>query len=125
QPEKGMRLRFQAKQPGLEMLLNPVDMTFNYDQTYSEEPQEAYETLLLDVMEGDATLFMRDDQVEAALCILKPIINVWESTMPVDLPNYEPGTLRTEDAVALIVKDCKHWVMLPHSTTKDDQKEYK
>ncbi|HLR25494.1 MAG TPA: glucose-6-phosphate dehydrogenase [Fodinibius sp.] len=123
QPEKGMRLRFQAKQPGLEMLLNPVDMTFNYDQTYSEEPPEAYETLLLDVMEGDATLFMRDDQVEAAWDILMPIINVWESTIPLDFPNYEAGTLGPEDAEALIAKDGNHWVMLPLSTTKNDQNE--
>src|SRR5699024_9407295 len=123
QPEKGMRLRFQAKQPGLEMLLNPVDMTFNYDQTYSEEPPEAYETLLLDVMEGDATLFMRDDQVEAAWEILMPIINVWESTIPLDFPNYEAGTLGPEDAEALIAKDGNHWVMLPLSTTKDDKNE--
>ena len=120
QPEKGMRLRFQTKQPGLEMSLNPVDMSFNYDRTYNEEPPEAYETLLLDVMEGDATLFMRSDQMEAAWKVLMPIIEVWESTTPVDFPNYEAGTLGPENAEALIAEDGNHWVMLPLSTTKND-----
>ncbi|HKK46431.1 MAG TPA: glucose-6-phosphate dehydrogenase [Balneolaceae bacterium] len=119
QPEKGMRLRFQAKQPGLEMSLNPVDMSFNYDRTYNEEPPEAYETLLLDVMEGDATLFMRSDQMEVAWKVLMPIIEVWESTTPVDFPNYEAGTLGPENAEALIAEDGNHWVMLPLSNTKN------
>ncbi|HYW34906.1 MAG TPA: glucose-6-phosphate dehydrogenase [Balneolaceae bacterium] len=118
QPEKGMRLQFQAKQPGLDMYLNPVDMTFNYDNTYSDEPPEAYETLLLDVMKGDTTLFMRSDQVESAWKVLMPIINVWDSTNPSDFPNYEAGTTGPEDAEALIAKDGNHWVMLPLSTKR-------
>jgi glucose-6-phosphate 1-dehydrogenase len=48
------------------MILNPVDMIFNYEEAYDGDQPEAYETLLLDVMEGNATLFMRSDQVEAA-----------------------------------------------------------
>jgi len=125
QPEKGIRLRFQAKQPGLEMQLNPVDMTFNYDNTYTNQPPEAYETLLLDVMLGDATLFMRNDQVEAAWKVLMPIINVWDSTKPLDFPNYEAGTIGPEDAEALIAKDGNHWVMLPISTSQNDNGEDK
>lgn len=117
QPEKGIRLRLQAKQPGLEMVLNPVDMTFNYDRTYDKQPPEAYETLLLDVMLGDATLFMRSDQVEAAWEVLMPIIKVWESTIPIDFPNYEAGSLGPEEAEALIAEDGNHWVMLPLSTS--------
>jgi glucose-6-phosphate 1-dehydrogenase len=123
QPEKGIRLRFQAKQPGLEMFLNPVDMTFNYDNTYSEEPPEAYETLLLDIMQGDATLFMRNDQLEAAWNILMPIIKVWESTIPIDFPNYEAGTMGPEEAEALIAKDGNHWVMLPLITSKNNAED--
>ncbi len=119
-PEKGMRLRFQAKSPGLEMKLNPVDMKFNYDQTYDEDPPEAYETLLLDVMEGDATLFMRSDQVEAAWEALMPILNVWESTKPIDFPNYEAGSMGPEEADSLIAEDGNHWVMLPLSESKDE-----
>jgi glucose-6-phosphate 1-dehydrogenase len=118
QPEKGIRMRFQAKQPGLEMFLNPVDMIFNYNATYDEDPPEAYETLLLDAMEGDATLFMRADQVEAAWDILMPVIDVWESTIPIDFPNYEAGSMGPEEAQALIAKDGNNWVMLPLDTSK-------
>jgi glucose-6-phosphate 1-dehydrogenase len=123
QPEKGIRLRLQAKQPGLQMTLNPVDMTFNYDRTYSKQPPEAYETLLLDVMLGDATLFMRSDQVEAAWKILMPIIKVWESTIPIDFPNYEAGTPGPEEAEALIAEDGNHWVMLPLVTSHTESED--
>ncbi len=74
QPEMDIRLRFQAKRPGQNLVLSPVDMIFNYDQAYDEHEPEAYETLLLDVMEGNATLFMRVDQVEAAWKIIMPIL---------------------------------------------------
>ena len=112
QPQKGIRLRFQAKRPGLKMLLNPVDMTFNYDDRYEKDPPEAYETLLLDIMLGDATLFMRGDQVEAAWDLLMPILNIWEESPPIDFPNYAAGTLGPEDAEALIARDGHNWVTL-------------
>ena len=56
QPDMGIRIRFQAKRPGLQMQLNPVDMLFNYSDTYTSGTPEGYETLLLDVIEGDAIL---------------------------------------------------------------------
>ncbi len=59
QPEMSIRLQVQGKRPGLDMVLNPVDMVFDYKGTYSSETPEAYETLLLDVMTGDQTQFMR------------------------------------------------------------------
>jgi glucose-6-phosphate 1-dehydrogenase len=113
QPDMGIRLRFQAKQPGLKMLLNPVDMIFSYKEAYASQPPEAYETLLLDIMLGDATLFMRADQVEAAWALLMPILEVWESTPPMNFPNYAAGTWGPEDAEALIARDGNNWVMLP------------
>ena len=61
------------------MTLNPVDMTFSYKDSYEEEEPEAYETLLYDIIEGDATLFMRADQVEAAWEAITPIMEVWAS----------------------------------------------
>ncbi len=120
-PQKGIRLRFQVKQPGLKMILNPEDMSFNYDDAYSVQPPEAYETLLVDVIEGDATLFMRSDQVELAWDRLMPILNVWKSSPPLDFPNYESGTWGPEDAEALIAQDGNHWIMLqlsPENKTK-------
>ncbi len=110
QPQKGIRLRFQAKRPGLRMLLNPVDMTFNYSDTYKSEPPEAYETLLLDVMFGDASLFMRADQVEAAWNLLEPILEVWSASYPPDFPDYAAGTWGPEEAEALIARDGHNWI---------------
>jgi glucose-6-phosphate 1-dehydrogenase len=113
QPDMDIRLRFQAKRPGPNMILSPVDMIFNYAEAYHEEEPEAYETLLADVMEGDATLFMRGDQVEAAWRVITPIMEAWQHRKPVDFPNYAPGSWGPEDAEALIAKDGHHWVVLP------------
>lgn len=113
QPEMDIRIRFQAKRPGQDMTLSPVDMIFNYDEAYDEHEPEAYETLLLDVMEGNATLFMRVDQVEAAWKIIMPILETWQSRQPVDFPNYAPDSWGPEDAEALIARDGFNWVTLP------------
>jgi glucose-6-phosphate 1-dehydrogenase len=113
QPEMDIRLRFQAKRPGQSMTLNPVDMIFNYDEAYNGEEPEAYETLLLDVMEGNATLFMRSDQVEAAWKIIMPILESWQTRPPVDFPNYAPDSWGPEDAEALIARDGHNWITLP------------
>lgn len=112
-PEMDIRLRFQAKRPGQGVSLSPVDMIFNYKDAYSEQEPEAYETLLLDVMEGDATLFMREDQVAAAWKVIMPILEAWQQREPVDFPNYAPGSWGPEDAEALIARDGRNWVTLP------------
>jgi glucose-6-phosphate 1-dehydrogenase len=113
QPEMEVRLRFQAKRLGQSMSLNPVDMVFNPSDE-NHEP-EAYETLLLDVMEGNPTLFMRADQVEAAWKIVMPILETWESRPPVDFPNYTPDSWGPEDAEALIARDGHNWITMPPS----------
>ena len=110
QPHMGIHMTFQAKRPGLKMLLYPVNMEFNYDESYTSGTREAYETLLLDIMDGDSTLFMRADQVEAAWTALMPIINVWEKNPSVNFPNYDAGSQGPEDAEALIAKDGHTWV---------------
>lgn len=113
QPEMDIRLRFQAKRPGQTMTLEPVDMIFNYDAANGEHAPEAYETLLLDVMEGDATLFMRGDQVDAAWKVIMPILETWESRSPEYFPNYSPDSWGPEDADALIARDGHNWINLP------------
>jgi glucose-6-phosphate 1-dehydrogenase len=113
QPQMDIRLRFQAKQPGPHMVLQPVDMIFSYSDSYGDDQPEAYETLLEDVIEGNPTLFMRADQVEAAWKIIQPILDTWQTRPPVDFPNYAPGSWGPEDAEALIAKDGHHWVSLP------------
>lgn len=120
QPHKGIRLRMQAKQPGLQMVLGQVDMTFDYSNAYTKQPPEAYETLLLDVMLGDPTLFMRSDQIEAAWNLLMPILELWDKTVPIDFPDYAAGSWGPEEAEALIARDGNHWIMLP---LKDGEKE--
>jgi glucose-6-phosphate 1-dehydrogenase len=113
QPEMSIRLQVQAKRPGVAMVLNPVDMVFDYKGTYSTDTPEAYETLLLDVMNGDQTQFMRADQVEAAWELLMPVINAWESKKSLSFPNYTADSWGPEDAEALIARDGFHWFTLP------------
>ncbi len=113
QPEMSIRLQVQAKRPGLKMVLNPVDMVFDYKGTYDNDTPEAYETLLLDVMNSDQTLFMRADQVEVAWELVMPIINAWENKTSLSFPNYAADSWGPEDAEALIAKDGFHWFTLP------------
>jgi glucose-6-phosphate 1-dehydrogenase len=113
QPEMSIRLQVQAKRPGLKMVLNPVDMVFDYKGTYSNDTPEAYETLLLDVMTGDQTLFMRGDQVEVAWDLVMPIIDAWENKKSLSFPNYHADSWGPESAEALIAKDGFHWFTLP------------
>jgi glucose-6-phosphate 1-dehydrogenase len=71
---------------------------------------EAYETLLHDVMTGDATLFMRADQVEAAWQVLMPVLEAWADNPPNDFPNYAAGTWGPESAEALVAADGNSWL---------------
>ncbi|WP_407431408.1 glucose-6-phosphate dehydrogenase [Arcticibacter sp.] len=108
QPQMDIRLRFTAKKPGLEMNLNQVEMVFDYDDCSTQTP-EAYETLLLDAMQGDATLFMRSDQVEEAWDVITPILEVWESKESINFPNYAAGSWGPETAEALIAREGHIW----------------
>ncbi len=118
QPQEGILLRFQAKQPGSSLHLSPVDMHFSYQEAFRSKSPEAYETLLADVMSADATLFMRADQVEASWSVLMPVLNVWENSTPADFPNYESGTWGPKAAETLIAKDGRNWL---EPTLKDVQ----
>lgn len=113
QPHMDIRIRFQAKRPGTDMVLNPVDMVFSYPNTFDVQEPEAYETLLEDIIEGDQTLFMRADQVEAAWEVITPLLVAWQKRMPVDFPNYSPDSWGPEDADALIAKDGNFWANFP------------
>jgi glucose-6-phosphate 1-dehydrogenase len=113
QPEEGMLIRVQAKHPGPVMHLDPVDMLFSYRQTFQEAPPEAYETLLLDVIRGDQTLFMRDDQVEAAWSVVMPILDAWQSSPPPpgDFPNYPAGSWGPQAADTLLSQEGRQWLL--------------
>jgi glucose-6-phosphate 1-dehydrogenase len=85
-------------------------MRFSYQEAFKTKSPEAYETLLADVMSGDATLFIRADQVEASWYVLMPILNEWKDILPTDFPNYESGTWGPKAAESLIVKDNRSWL---------------
>lgn len=118
QPDEGIVLRFQAKYPGSEMRLRPVEMKFNYRDTFRRRSPEAYETLLWDVMKNDATLFMRADQVEAAWKVLTPVLEVWKETPPIDFPNYAAGAWGPEATQSLLIQPQHRWP-LPLNLTGD------
>lgn len=109
QPCMDIRLRFQAKKPGQVLDLDPVEMVFSFKSAYEGQEPEAYETLLLDVMTGDATLFMRADQVEAAWKAVTPILEHWESNRTAELPTYTPGSWGPEAAGELLANDGFSW----------------
>lgn len=113
QPQMDIRLRFTAKRQGLEMNLNPVEMVFDYDTCSTQSP-EAYETLLLDALQGDATLFMRSDQVLIAWDVVTPILESWESHNSIEFPNYTAGMWGPENAEALIAKQGHTWASHSH-----------
>jgi len=121
QPEEGIFLRFESKYPGPTMRLSPVMMQFFYREAFKVETPEAYETLLLDVMLGDATLFMRADQTEAAWSLLMPILQVWEAVRPTDFPNYAAGTWGPDTANTLIAQDGRSWVTPTFLQCQGDQ----
>ncbi len=109
QPEEGIVMEFQAKYPGPKMLLRPVEMRFAYQEAFSVPSPDAYETLLWDVMNDDATLFMRADQIEAAWLVLMPVLEVWAEFSPRKFPNYAAGTSGPKAADELLARAGHAW----------------
>jgi glucose-6-phosphate 1-dehydrogenase len=91
QPDEGIELTFSAKRPGMQLDLQSVLLDFDYDRSFPRELPEAYERLLFDALRGDATLFMRTDELEAAWEYVTPILDAWRRTPASDFPNYAPG----------------------------------
>jgi glucose-6-phosphate 1-dehydrogenase len=107
QPNEGVSLSLGAKIPGTRMRIRPVQMEFLYGTAFLSESPEAYERLVMDAMRGDATLFTRNDEVEAQWRICDPIVSTWEQ-MPGPLPTYPAGTAGPEEANALLL-DADQW----------------
>ena len=97
QPNEGVSLSLGAKIPGTRMRIRPVNMEFLYGTSFLSESPEAYERLIMDAMRGDATLFTRDDEVEAQWRIIDPILNAWKD-IPGPLPQYAAGSEGPEEA---------------------------
>jgi glucose-6-phosphate 1-dehydrogenase len=112
QPELEIKLGFESKVPGLHMKLVPQEMDFMYTENYSQSLPEAYETLLLDVLEGDATSFMRTDQIEMAWKIVMPILNAWKKSPGKQLQFYPAGSWGPAAADKLLKPYAKEWYKL-------------
>jgi glucose-6-phosphate 1-dehydrogenase len=109
QPDEGISLTVEAKAPGPELKLEPVTMDFRYGEVFGAEPPEAYERLLLDAVNGDATLYARGDWVEHAWAVLEPVLQAWSSGPPPKFPNYEAGTWGPAEADTFIERAGRKW----------------
>ena len=109
QPDEGLALRFEVKVPGVDVRMTSMDMDFDYDTAFGETEHSAYPTLLLDCMIGDATLFSRHDEVEAAWAVMDPLIEAWEKKPPAHFPNYAAGTWGPAVARELLAGEGAAW----------------
>jgi glucose-6-phosphate 1-dehydrogenase len=112
QPDEGISIRFEAKLPGTRMQLAPVRMNFRYGHAFGGQVPDAYETLLLDALLGDATLYARHDFVEASWALITPIHERWDATRQdhaSTLTTYEAGDWGPAEADALIQHDGRRW----------------
>ncbi len=109
QPDEGILLRFGAKVPGQGLQIRTVNMDFRYGASFAVDSPDAYETLLLDAMVGDASLFTRDDEVERAWEILDPILDAWAAGEGGRLHFYGAGTWGPPAADELLERDGRSW----------------
>jgi len=109
QPDEGISLRVLTKTPGLEVIGRPVELDFAYGVDLERESPGAYETLLLDVLEGDSLLFATGDWVEAAWGVVDPLLEAWAAAPPADFPNYAAGSWGPKAADDLLQRDGRRW----------------
>jgi glucose-6-phosphate 1-dehydrogenase len=112
QPDEGFSLGISSKVPGPRLEIRSVEMDFNYCREFGMEPPEAYERLLLDVLLGDATLFMRRDGVEESWEWIMPILDRWAGQLEDKLPAYPAGCEGPVEADRLIAESGRRWVPL-------------
>ncbi|MEA2210843.1 MAG: glucose-6-phosphate 1-dehydrogenase [Solirubrobacteraceae bacterium] len=108
QPDEGVSVSIGAKIPGPRMRIRPVNMDFRYGTSFLSESPEAYERLILDAMRGDATLFTRNDEIEALWGIIDPILTAWEQDTTSPIPQYPAGSAGPEEANQLVTDD-RRW----------------
>jgi glucose-6-phosphate 1-dehydrogenase len=115
QPNEGITVTFGAKRPGFEMRTSTVNMDFCYKRAFGVESPAAYEMLLLDVMRGDATLFIRSDEAEAQWRLITPIEEAWAQQSPPEFPNYTSGSDGPAAADELLARNGHRWRKLHES----------
>ena len=109
QPDEGIHLTFEAKVPDTDQDMQPVDMEFLYCDSFSGVLPDAYEKLLLEALQGDASLFTRSDGIEAAWKLIDSIANGWEETNTPELSLYRRGSWGPSEANALLARDGRTW----------------
>lgn len=109
QPAEGIQLHFETKVPDAGMQIRQTDLDFSYHREFRGTIPEAYERLLLDALEGDASLFARADEVEAAWGICDPIVAEWQKGDMPPLYIYEPGIWGPEESVAWMLDQGRQW----------------
>jgi glucose-6-phosphate 1-dehydrogenase len=107
QPDEGISLTLTAKAPGPDLKLAPVTMDFRYGEVFGGQTPEAYERLILDAINGDATLYARADWVEQAWKILQPILDAWSTRG--EPASYEAGAWGPAEADEFIRRDGGVW----------------
>jgi len=113
QPDEGIIYTFTAKRPGAGLTLMPVNLNFNYKETFElKETPSSYQWLLHDAMQGDQTLFPRAEWIYKSWSLIDPIIKEWESKPWTIFPNYEAGSWGPEDADDLLRLDKRKWLTL-------------
>ena len=117
QPDEGISMKINAKQPGPAMKLQPVNMAFHYGSSFGSTPPDAYQRLLLDVVLGDGTLFTRRDEVEVAWDRVTRVLDGWKiqeqetkaAGAPLRLPTYQAGTWGPDAADQLLEREQQRW----------------
>jgi glucose-6-phosphate 1-dehydrogenase len=110
QPEEGIQMRFEAKVPDTIAEMRSVDMIFDYDNSFGRSiSPDAYERLLMDIFQGDASLFTRSDTIELAWKFIDPIQKGWESEFAPHLEIYEIGSWGPVEAIKFIARDNRQW----------------
>ncbi len=109
QPDEGASLEICSKTPGPNVRVHPVKMDFQYGESFSSPIRDAYERLILDAIRGDASLFARNDEVEAAWAIMTPILDAWRDLSCPLFPNYPAGSWGPEAANNLL-RDGAVWM---------------
>jgi glucose-6-phosphate 1-dehydrogenase len=111
QPDEGIHLRFESKVPDTAEQTRSVDMDFHYRTSFEEARlPDAYERLLLDIMQGDAALFTRGDEIEMAWRLIDPIIEGWKSPEAPPLHSYPIGSWGPREANVLLAREEHHWL---------------
>ena len=111
QPDEGLHLRLEAKVPDQGMRTQPVDMEFHYESAFADQAlPEAYERLLEDALNGDASLFIRNDHIEEAWKIVDPLIEAWDGDAASEVPGYQPGSNGPGAADDLLAGSGHAWV---------------